>query len=170
MSHRVVAVPFTAEIMAGKSVDLDVLGQAYAPNVAESLTIQGISQPASGSVSVINNRIRYTSNSGFAGVDSFTYTLTSNGKSSTATIAITVRSSVSDPQTSSLGEAGPPPGGHSDIPGSIGLWNTVQGINIPALSPTTTPNSQTSCHSSRFCKRFAEGGRAYFSVIGFRLA
>ena len=126
--------------MAGKSVDLDVLGQAYAPNVAESVTIEGVSQPASGSVSVINNRIRYTSNSGFAGVDSFTYTLTAEDKSSTATIAVTVRSSVSDPQTSSLGEAGPPPGGHSDIPGSTGLWNTVQGIDIPSLTPTTTHN------------------------------
>ena len=135
-----VAVPFTAEIMAGKSVDLDVLGQAYAPNVAESLTIEGISQPASGSVSVISNRIRYTSNSGFAGVDSFTYTLTAEGKSSTATIVITVRSSVSDPQTGSRGDALPPPGGSSAIPGSTGLWNPVQGIDIPSLTPTTTHN------------------------------
>jgi hypothetical protein len=133
-----VAVPFTAEITAGKSVDLDVLGQAYAPNVAESVTIQDISQPASGSVSVINNRIRYTSNSGFAGADSFTYTLTSSGKSSTATIVITVRSSVSDPQTGN--DAGPPPGGHPDIPGSTGLWNPVQGIDILALTPTQTIN------------------------------
>ena len=136
-----VAVPFTAEIMAGESVDLDVLGQVYAPNVAENVTLEGVSQPASGIVSVINNRIRYTSNSGFAGVDSFTYTLTAAGKSSTATIAIAVRSSVSGPQTGSGGgDAEPPLGGNSDIPGSTGLWNTVQGIDILALTPTQTIN------------------------------
>jgi hypothetical protein len=51
------------------------------------------------------------------------------------------KKTVSKPQTGSRGDgAEPPPGGSSDIPGSTGLWNPVQGINVPALSPTTTHN------------------------------
>ena len=58
----------------------------------DSITVTNLTQPANGSVSLKNNgTVDYTPNSGFTGVDTFTYTAKDGAvDSNVATVTVTV--------------------------------------------------------------------------------
>ena len=89
-SDSVVAVPFELTGKAGTALDIDVLADAVSPAAAGDVTIQSVGQPTNGVVSVIDGKIRYSPPAGFAGADTFLYTLAADGKKSTAEIRIHV--------------------------------------------------------------------------------
>ena len=61
------------------------------PDSLEALEITSITQPSHGSASIMNETVSYQPASGFAGADSFTYTVTDeHGGTATATVQITV--------------------------------------------------------------------------------
>ncbi|MFE7529403.1 Ig-like domain-containing protein [Kitasatospora sp. NPDC057542] len=74
-------------------VDIDVLANDSGTGTTQplDLTITSVSTPNSGTVDVVNGKIRYTPNSGFTGCDSFTYTIEDIfGQRSTATVRVAV--------------------------------------------------------------------------------
>jgi hypothetical protein len=86
-----VAVPLSSTTSAGTHVDIDVLASAYVPTGGATPTLSAVGQPANGLATVVSGKARYTPNAGFAGSDSFTYTLTAGGRTSTARITIRVK-------------------------------------------------------------------------------
>ncbi len=77
----------TAITTEGTPVTIDVL----ANDTGNGLTITNVTQPANGTVSIVNGAIVFTPNQGFIGTDVFTYTVTdSNGGQSQATVNVTV--------------------------------------------------------------------------------
>lgn len=82
----------TASVIEGDAVTVAVRGNDTDPE-NDSLTVTGVTQGANGSVvidAVTGNPI-YTPNSGFAGVDTFTYTINDgNGNSDNATVTVQV--------------------------------------------------------------------------------
>jgi hypothetical protein len=89
-SESPVAVPLALLTPAGTRIDIDVLGAAVLPSDATEPAITSMSQPTHGTVSTIDDKIRYTPTGGFSGEDSFTYTLSLAGKTSTAKIIVAV--------------------------------------------------------------------------------
>jgi len=77
----------TATTNEGEAVTIDVLA-----NDDSDATLTGVlTQPANGSVSIVNDQIVYIPNAGFTGTDTFTYQVTdSDGNIATATVTITV--------------------------------------------------------------------------------
>ena len=70
---------------------LNVLANDSDPD-GDPLTITAVGAPAHGTASIVNNRISYTPAAGYAGSDSFTYTIADGrGGSASATVAITVQ-------------------------------------------------------------------------------
>ncbi|SEU22298.1 Ig-like domain-containing protein [Stigmatella erecta] len=71
---------------------VDVLGNdTTAPDTGETLTVTAVTQPANGTVTLVNGVVTYTPNPGFTGTDTFTYTVTdSHGGTDTATVTVTV--------------------------------------------------------------------------------
>jgi hypothetical protein len=95
-SESLVAVPLVLSTPAGTRIDIDVLGAAVLPSGATGPVIKSMSQPTHGTVSTIDDKIRYTPAAGFSGEDSFTYTLSLAGKTSTAKINIALLAIPSD--------------------------------------------------------------------------
>ncbi|MFS0701690.1 Ig-like domain-containing protein [Cellulomonas sp. 179-A 4D5 NHS] len=81
----------TVSTPAGTAVDVDVLGNDSDLN-GDTLTVSLITQPANGTaVLLLNGQIRYTPNAGFAGTDTFDYTVSDgNGGTDTATVSVAV--------------------------------------------------------------------------------
>ncbi|MCG8613376.1 MAG: Ig-like domain-containing protein [Pseudomonadales bacterium] len=80
----------SAETEFETPVTIDVLANDSAFN-GGVLTIVGVSQPANGSVEIVNGVVVYTPNSGFSGTDSFTYTIReAGGEESTGTVSVVV--------------------------------------------------------------------------------
>ena len=70
---------------------LNVLANDSDPD-GDPLTITAVNAAAHGTASIVNNRISYTPAAGYAGSDSFTYTIADGrGGSASATVAITVQ-------------------------------------------------------------------------------
>lgn len=67
-----VVKPDDAFVVEGSSVSIDVLKNDEDPD-GDSLVISSVSSPLHGSVTVVNNLLRYTSTAGFTGTDSFKY-------------------------------------------------------------------------------------------------
>jgi VCBS repeat-containing protein len=103
----------------GGAVVLDLLtNDSDAPDTGETLTITAVTQPAHGTVAIIDNgtKVTYTPNLHYFGPDDFTYTVTDNGttngqpdpKSATGSVAVTVtfvnHPPVANPDTASVGE------------------------------------------------------------------
>ncbi|GAA2503966.1 Ig-like domain-containing protein [Winogradskya humida] len=85
-----VATPDTAAAGAGTPVDIDVLANdTDAEN--EALTLVSVSQPKHGTVKIVDGKVRYTPDAGYAGTDSFTYVVRdAAGGQSTGQISVTV--------------------------------------------------------------------------------
>jgi outer membrane protein OmpA-like peptidoglycan-associated protein len=72
------------------AVSVAVLGNDSDPD-GDSLTITTVSTPANGTATISAGSVRYTPRAGFAGSDSFTYTISDGALTATATVSITVR-------------------------------------------------------------------------------
>ena len=74
----------------GTSVTIDILGNDSDPD-GDTLTVNSITQGHNGTVTNNGNDVTYTPNPGFAGTDSFDYTISDgNGGTDTATVTVTV--------------------------------------------------------------------------------
>jgi uncharacterized protein (TIGR03382 family) len=63
----------------------------FAPDVGETLTVTGVTQPAGGTVTSTATNVSFTPNPNFAGPTTFTYTISDGrGGSDTATVTVTV--------------------------------------------------------------------------------
>lgn len=100
----VVAVPFRIKTNTGKWVDIDVLGQSFAPADGEAPSITSLKQPANGTATVMGNVVRYTPMSDFVGKDQFTYTISNGQTQSTGLIAIVVADPTPDNSELAPGE------------------------------------------------------------------
>ena len=73
---------------AGTPVTIDVFANDKFSNGDKAIT--GKTNGAYGTVSISNGRVIYTPTSGYVGTDTFTYTVTSGGKTETATVTLTL--------------------------------------------------------------------------------
>ena len=78
------ATDSSAVVLANHSVDITVAG-------SDKLTVSTVTAPGHGTATIVDGKIRYVPDTGFTGVDTFTYTVTDdNGGSATATVTVTV--------------------------------------------------------------------------------
>lgn len=98
VGDSIVAVPFDLKTTVGKWVEIDVLAAAQIPAGSPAPTIQATSQPANGTISVINEKIRYSPAASFVGEDGFTFTLAAADRTSTARVRVIIEPSVSQEQ------------------------------------------------------------------------
>lgn len=81
---------------------LDVLANDVLGIGATQLIISGLTQPTNGFVSVVDSQVEFLADDGFVGEDTFTYTVSDeNGKTSTATVTLTVEEPANNPPTAS---------------------------------------------------------------------
>jgi VCBS repeat-containing protein len=79
-----------AETDENVPVDIDVLANDSDVD-DDTLTVISVTDGANGTVAILDGSVRYSPNVGFAGEDSFTYTISDgNGGTATATVAVTV--------------------------------------------------------------------------------
>jgi hypothetical protein len=151
-----VVVPIRVGVIAGQSVDIDVLGYAYDPG-GGALTVTGFTQPGDGNVSQLNaGTIRYSSYAGGDRTATFTVTVT-NGKGQSATTPVTVTITNGTPPapcSADYGGNGAYPAESAQLLGSgsaglqctntgfrgrgyIGFWNGSQTIAFDVWVPTT---------------------------------
>ncbi|MBX9246366.1 tandem-95 repeat protein [Actinotalea ferrariae] len=93
----------TVRTPAGSPVVIDVVGNDADPD-GGTLTITGVTQPASGTVTIVDGRLVYTPVAGFSGTVTFTYTV-SDGQGGTATTTVTI-DVVAAPPAAAAGVAG----------------------------------------------------------------
>ncbi|MEN3941666.1 Ig-like domain-containing protein [Prosthecobacter sp. SYSU 5D2] len=77
------AVADEGYVVAGQPVSISVLANDYDPD-GDSLTLSGVTQGTAGTVQILNSVVVYQPGPGFAGSDSFTYTV-NDGRNGTAT-------------------------------------------------------------------------------------
>ncbi|MFD0519674.1 Ig-like domain-containing protein [Paractinoplanes durhamensis] len=90
---RPTAGPVTVSTGTNAAAVIDVLAHASDPNTTDTLTVTGVSTPAHGTVvSNPDGTLTYTPATGYAGTDSFTYTVSDGhpGGSATNTVSMTV--------------------------------------------------------------------------------
>ncbi|MBU2663176.1 tandem-95 repeat protein [Actinoplanes bogorensis] len=88
-----VAADDSAAVLAGKSVDVNVLANDTDPNTGQTLTVTAVGTPAHGTATIVNGKVRYTAAADYAGTDTFTYTISDgNGGTAQATVTVTVSS------------------------------------------------------------------------------
>lgn len=87
-------------------VDTDVLANDSFSN--SDKTVSAFSQPAHGTVLLVNGQLRYTPSAGYVGDDQYTYSVTSGGITETATVRIQVLNiaPVASPDISNITEDG----------------------------------------------------------------
>jgi len=79
------------------AITMDVTNNDTDPE-GDTLTVVSTTNPSNGTVSVTGNNVVYTPNSGYVGVDSYTYTVNDgNGNSATATATVTITSTNQNP-------------------------------------------------------------------------
>ena len=146
VNHPPVASADAANVTQDSSVTVAVLANDTDAD-GDSLTVTGVTQGANGSVVVdaVTGNPRYQPNAGFAGSDSFTYTL-SDGRGGTAagTVSVTInphtpvnRAPVSVPDSLSVAEGGTATtltGGYTSV-----LANDVDPDNDPLTAVLVSP-------------------------------
>ncbi|NKI33609.1 tandem-95 repeat protein [Wenzhouxiangella sp. XN79A] len=85
-----IAQPDTAETFSGSPVVIDVLANDSDPN-GDALTLVSVSSASAGTASIVGDGVRYQSDAGFTGTDSFTYTVRdAGGAEVTGEVTVTV--------------------------------------------------------------------------------
>jgi CSLREA domain-containing protein len=85
------AVDDTVTTNQNTPVNVDVLANDSDPD-GDSLTISGVSTPGHGTATITDGKVAYTPSAGYAGTDSFTYSISDgNGGTDTAMVNITVK-------------------------------------------------------------------------------
>lgn len=106
-----VVAPDTATGRAGEPVTVDVLANDADPE-GGPLTLVGVTQPASGSVAVVDGRLVYTPAPGFTGTVTFGYTVAdATGATTTGTVTVEVAAApaVAPPASGPLARTGAEP-------------------------------------------------------------
>jgi len=85
-----VAADDSATIVQGTNGTILVLENDSDPD-GNPLTITGTTDPANGSVTISGDQVVYTSDPGFTGTDSFTYSISNGAATSSATVTVTVQ-------------------------------------------------------------------------------
>ena len=85
-----VALPLAAQTTVGTGLLLDPLAFALVPD-GGTVVLAEVGMPSHGTATIEAGKIRYTPASGFTGSDRFIYTITKDGKSSTATVTVAVQ-------------------------------------------------------------------------------
>ena len=86
-----IAVPDSIATTAGQPVTVNVLDNDSDPDAGDAISIDTFTQAANGAVALAGGSLVYTPNAGFAGNDTFSYTIIdSRGARSTASVAVTV--------------------------------------------------------------------------------
>lgn len=86
-----IALADSASTSAGQPVTINVLGNDSDADQGDVLVIRAFTQAANGNVVLFGNSLVYTPNSGFAGVDTFSYTVAdAAGAAAIATVSVTV--------------------------------------------------------------------------------
>ncbi len=80
----------TAVTLFETAVTINVLNGDSDGGDGDALTITEVTQPANGSTAISNNMVVYTPNAGFAGDDSFMYTVFDGVDTATATVTVTI--------------------------------------------------------------------------------
>jgi len=88
----------TATTSEDTPVTINVLGNDTDPD-NDMLTVQSVTQPSNGTVTIVSGQVRYTPNEDFSGIDTFTYTISDGTATDTATVTVTV-TAVNDPPVS----------------------------------------------------------------------
>ena len=84
-----VGVNDVAQATEGKRIFIDVLANDTDVD-GDSLSITGVGTSANATISIKAGEIKYTANSGFTGIDTFTYTLSDGTFSETVSVTVTV--------------------------------------------------------------------------------
>jgi hypothetical protein len=123
------------------AVTIDVLANDSDPE-NQALTLTNVDAPGDGTVSISNNKVLYTPNSGFSGVDNFEYTMTdTEGATNSATVNVTVGSSSSTPNGPSCSTNN---NGHgNNAPVTYDLGSGVK-ITISQYDPSNPSGQQKS--------------------------
>ncbi|MFS0701592.1 beta strand repeat-containing protein [Cellulomonas sp. 179-A 4D5 NHS] len=118
-----VAVDDTATTTTGTAVDVDVLDGDTDPN-ADALTVTTVTPPDHGTaVRLPDGRVRYTPATGWAGTDTFEYTVSDGTLTDTATVTVTVANAA--------------PVAHPD---AVGTTTGTPATGIAVLANDTDPN------------------------------
>jgi VCBS repeat-containing protein len=80
-----------ATTLPDTAVDINVIGNDSDPDASDVLTVSGLIQPEHGEITESGGIITYTPDTGFVGVDGFSYTVSDgNGGFDTANVSVTV--------------------------------------------------------------------------------
>ncbi|MDC0712099.1 Ig-like domain-containing protein [Stigmatella sp. ncwal1] len=117
----------TVGVNSGATV-VNVLANDTDPDTGTVLTVTAVTQPAHGTVTLVNGVVSYTPTPGYVGTDTFTYTVSDgNGGTDTATVTVTITSPGNVPPTAVDDSI--------TVPGSSGA--TV----VPVLGNDTDPDT-----------------------------
>ena len=117
-----IAVADSVTLPMGTSTPINVLANDSDPQHLP-LTITAVSHPAHGTVINTGTQVIYAGNAGYAGIDTFTYTISNGTTSATATVTVTLVPGISFAQ--SAGSA------------VKGMGTLSVGVTIPAPVPFT---------------------------------
>jgi Tol biopolymer transport system component len=97
-TYNPVAVDDAAVALVGHEVYIPVLHNDYDPDNVDDITLVTATQPSHGTVTRYSTVIGYTSDSGFIGTDTFTYTIIDDdGFTDTATVTVNVKATNTPP-------------------------------------------------------------------------
>jgi hypothetical protein len=134
------AVDDSASTGAGVAVVIDVLANDGDVD-GDSLTITAVGVPANGSASTNGVSITYTSNPGFSGTDSFSYTISDGSLDATAIVAVTV----DPPADPTAPEITPNVTGTH---GTNGWYTSTVSVTWSVTDPESTIESQSGCDAA----------------------
>ncbi|BCX47363.1 outermembrane adhesin-like protein [Haloferula helveola] len=91
-----VGVDDSASAPVDTPILIDVLANDIDDGLPSPLTIQSVTQPSGGTATIQSGSILYTPNAGFAGLDTFSYTLTDGQFTDTAEVTVTLSFPIDD--------------------------------------------------------------------------
>ena len=137
-----VAVDDSAATPGATAVDIAVLGNDTDPDT-DPLVVSATTAPADGAIVVLADwSIRYTPNAGFAGDDTFTYTVSDGrGLTDTATVTVTVANAAPVANPDAVGTATDTPASGVDVLANDTDVNVAAGVPGQALVVSGTPTA-----------------------------